>query len=441
MSIAMRENVLHLTRFISSAEERTYFTLPFDAPENVERMTISYSYPRRVRYEQDGMVCKREDNIIDLALRAPGNRYIGASGSDRSTIELSAQGSSQGYAATSIDAGTWEIIIGAYKVQPEGVTVEYDITFTLKELRRFQGDVHMHTTGSDGVLSPEELAKLCRWQKLDFAFITDHNNYAENDHLPRVPGLTVIPGAEWTHYMGHSGFLGVRRPYECPFCVNTREEAQTLVREARERGAMIVVNHPFCKPECGWKWGFDLAPYDAVEIWNGPLMLDNENTACLSWWQEQLCQGKHIPVLGGSDFHRPGPMSLPGIPCTCVYALSRSPEDILGALRSGHAYVKFAPDGPNLSVDANGSLMGDAVPAGTAVRAVFTALRGGDRLQCITDRGVEELTAAPGALEASMTFEHRGERFVRFQVVRALARQLPQMPVLISNPIYFKEEG
>ena len=27
MSIAMRENVLHLTRFISSAEERTYFTL------------------------------------------------------------------------------------------------------------------------------------------------------------------------------------------------------------------------------------------------------------------------------------------------------------------------------------------------------------------------------------------------------------------------------
>ena len=88
MSIAMRENVLHLTRFISSAEERTYFTLPFDAPENVERMTISYSYPRRVRYEQDGMVCEREDNIIDLALRAPGNRYIGASGSDRSTIEL-----------------------------------------------------------------------------------------------------------------------------------------------------------------------------------------------------------------------------------------------------------------------------------------------------------------------------------------------------------------
>ena len=40
-----------------------------------------------------------------------------------------------------------------------------------------------------------------------------------------------------------------------------------------------------------------------------------------------------------------------------------------------------------------------------------------------------------------MTFEHRGERFVRFHVVRALARQLPQMPVLISNPIYFKEEG
>ena len=115
----MRENMLHLTRFISPSEERTYFTLPFEAPEDVERLTITYSYPRRVRYAQDGMVCEREDNIIDLALRAPGNRYIDASGSDRNTIELS----SQGYAATSIDAGTWEIIIGAYKVQPEGWTL------------------------------------------------------------------------------------------------------------------------------------------------------------------------------------------------------------------------------------------------------------------------------------------------------------------------------
>ncbi len=436
----MREQMLHLTRFIAPEEERAYFTLPFEVPENVEKLTVTYSYPRRIRFEQDGMVCQREDNIIDLALRAPGNRYIGASGSDRNTIELSSQGSSQGYAATSIDAGTWEIIIGAYKVQPAGVTVTYDITFTLKELRRFQGDLHMHTTGSDGVLPPEELAKLCRLQHLDFAFITDHNNYAENDHLPRIPGLTVLPGAEWTHYMGHSNFLGVRRPYVCPFCVNTREEAQATIREARERGAMIVINHPFCKPECGWKWGFDLAPYDAVEIWNGPLMLENENSACLDWWQQQLCQGRHIPVVGGSDFHRLGPMSLPGIPCTCVYALSRSPEDLLAALRQGHAYVKFAPDSPNVAVDANGRIMGDTVPAGTIVRAVFTELHGGDKLRRITDRGVEEITAIPSALEATLTFCPQGERFVRFEVVRAIAHQLPEMPVLISNPVYFQEE-
>ena len=222
--------------------------------------------------------------------------------------------------------------------------------------------------------------------------------------------------------------------------MNTREEAQAIIDEARGRGAMIVVNHPFCKPECGWKWGFDLAPYDAVEIWNGPLMLDNENSACLAWWHEQLCAGKRIPVLGGSDFHRPGLMTLLGIPCTCVYALSRSPEDILAALRRGRAYVKLAPDGPDLSVAANGGVMGDVVAAGTTVHASFTSLRGGDALRLVTDRGAQEMTAAPGALEAAMTFRHQGERFVRFEVVRAIARQLPQMPVLISNPVYFEEK-
>ena len=113
---------------------------------------------------------------------------------------------------------------------------------------------------------------------------------------------------------------------------------------------------------------------------------------------------------------------------------------MLAALRQGHAYVKFAPDSPNVAVDANGRIMGDTVPAGTIVRAVFTELHGGDKLRRITDRGVEEITAVPSALEATLTFCPQGERFVRFEVVRAIAHQLPEMPVLISNPVYFQEE-
>ena len=129
-----------------------------------------------------------------------------------------------------IAAGTWQVIVGAYKVAPEGVTVRYEVTLTEKQMRRFQGDTHMHTTGSDGVLATAELVDLCRRQRLDFAIITDHNNYSGNDHLPAPSDMTVIPGAEWTHYNGHAGFLGVRPSLPQPVL---RQHARTGARANR----------------------------------------------------------------------------------------------------------------------------------------------------------------------------------------------------------------
>ncbi len=427
-------------RFIRKDEERTYFTIPFEVPEGIERLDIRYDYPRRVPREEDGATIVEEVNIVDLALTAGDGEYVGASGSDRTHIYISAYESAQGYAAVPIAAGTWQVIVGAYKVAPEGVTVRYEVTLTEKQMRRFQGDTHMHTTGSDGVLATAELVDLCRRQRLDFAIITDHNNYSGNDHLPAPSDMTVIPGAEWTHYNGHAGFLGVRRPYRSPFCVNTREQARAQIEEARRAGAMIVVNHPFCQPECGWKWGFDLAPYDAVEIWNGALMLDNENTRCLAWWHAQLCAGRRIAITGGSDFHRPGPLSLPGVPCTCVYAMSRSPEDLLGALRAGRGYVKMSPDAPDVDVRAGEAILGGCAPGNAHVMARFERLRGGDRVVAITDRGEEAHTCPPGG--CAMTLELRGgaAKFMRFEIIRTLANGLPPVRVLVSNPIYFDTE-
>ena len=98
------------------------------------------------------------------------------------------------------------------------------------------------------MLTSEELVELCRKQHLDYAFITNHNNYSENYCLPRPTDMTILPGTEWTHYNGHSGFLGIKRPYRNPFCVNTPEQARAQIEEAHAAGAMIVFNHPFLQP-------------------------------------------------------------------------------------------------------------------------------------------------------------------------------------------------
>ncbi len=427
-------------RLIQKSEERTYFTLPFSVPEGVESMTVRYAYARHERREDGaGGVTITETAIVDLGLNAPGGHFVGASGSDRTEITISPFGSSHGYESVNITPGEWEIIVGAYKIPEGGVPVRYEIALHEKRERLFFGDMHTHTTGSDGVLTPEELCELAARQGLDFVCVTNHNTCFENAHLPRRGDLTVIPGAEWTHYKGHANFLGVQTPYKNPFCVNTPDEARAVMAEAKANGAFIVVNHPFCAPECGWRWGMDLHPFDALEVWNGALM-DGYNLRCLAWCHARLCEDARIPVVGGSDFHREGAMALPGLPVTCVYALSRSRDDLLAAIVAGHAFIAASPDAPTLDMRVGEMRMGDIAPADTEVALSFRNLRGGDVLRLITDRDETEIPCAPNTLERSLVHRVRGARFLRCEVLRQLLPDLPPTRVLVANPIYFARE-
>lgn len=237
---------------IAKEQEGSYFTLPVEVPAHVERLDIAYEYPRYEEVSREGWTERREVCVVDLAVSAPGGAYVGSSGSDRSRIWICSAGSAQGYDSVPISPGTWEIIVGAYKIPAEGADVRYTVTFTRKELRLFRGDTHLHTLGSDGSMSVLDAARCAQFRGLDFIFLSDHNNFAQNFSRVSVPGVTVLPGTEWTHYKGHCGMLGVERPYRSAFCVNTREEAAAKLEEARANGAAVVLNHPFC-PSCGWK--------------------------------------------------------------------------------------------------------------------------------------------------------------------------------------------
>ena len=40
---------MKLKHFIPKSKEKTYYTLPFEVPDNVERITVRYDYKRPVR--------------------------------------------------------------------------------------------------------------------------------------------------------------------------------------------------------------------------------------------------------------------------------------------------------------------------------------------------------------------------------------------------------
>lgn len=64
-------------------------------------------------------------------------------------------------------------------------------------------DLHMHTTYSDGTLSPDELVKYAYEKKLDVISITDHNEVLGVEEATiacKLYNITIIPGIEITSY-------------------------------------------------------------------------------------------------------------------------------------------------------------------------------------------------------------------------------------------------
>jgi len=433
--------LITISLYIRKEQEGTYFTQPFHLPEGVESFTLTYRYPRSTGEKTGltgGVFTNRQNvNTIDLGLIAPDGTQVGASGSDKNEVTISAALATPGYQPHEPVAGEWQILVGAYKVAPDGVQVEYEITFVLEKVRLLKGDLHAHTLASDGVHTAEELGWKAQRHGLDFVAITDHNQMVTPVALPRMDGMTFIPGIEWTHYMCHANFLGCGKPYDAPFAANSLEETLERFQSARKRGALVVINHPF---EEVAKLSYDInsLPFDCLEVWNGPMR--ESNIKALGLWHSMLSSGKKVPITGGSDYHRDTPFIFLGGPTTCVYARSRSVKGILDALRQGHAYITFAPNGPSLDLTAGDAMLGDSV-RWTEVKEIQVAVHGllaGDAVKVVTASGGDVLLQAPadGSFEGTYSMQQPG--FARVEVYRAFLPGLPMLPALISNPVYFE---
>lgn len=435
------ETIYTLERFIEPEREGTYFTFPFEMPADSESLALTYRYARHSAGEsadlKSAFTAREEVNIIDLGLIDPAGRQVGASGSDKEEIFISETYATPGYRPTPLTRGEWQILVGAYKVQAEGVRVYYEVRIVEKRLRLLKGDLHAHTLASDGVHTIGELAVKALRHGLDFLAVTDHNQMVSAEALPRVIGLTMIPGVEWTHYKGHANFLGVDRPYDGSFAANTDEEIRSRFASARERGAMITLNHPY-EAGCGFELDFNTLPIDCLEVWNGPMR--ESNLRAVGLWQSLLAARKKIPICGGSDYHRDTPFIFLGGPTTCVYARSAGPSDILSALRQGHSYITFAPNGPSLELRAGEGILGDTVswPQVKELRITVDGLVKGDLVRLVTLQGGANLFEAPasGRFETSCIIEAPG--FARLEVLRAFLPGIPRLPALLSNPIYFE---
>ncbi|GAC1534285.1 MAG: CehA/McbA family metallohydrolase [Herpetosiphon sp.] len=451
--------------FVPATGTGSFEHVPFQVPPGTARIDVSYSYSAMIGAQQH----LAGGNCVDLGVfDAHGITYLDAgfrgwSGSERTAFFISQTDATPGYLAGPLQPGTWHVFLGFYKVGPMGC--QYSITVRCtpgnvavaapqqpflmldntprSEVSRptgwYRGELHCHTTYSDGTSSPAEVVATAREQGLDFLAITDHNttSHLRALHTLAPHDLLMIPGIEVTTFRGHWNVWGLSEWVD--FRGVEPSQMRAAMEWARSRGGLISCNHP--KP-FGPPWeNTTVEDYDCVEICNGPWPT---NEVALAFWDAQLRRGRRVTAVGGSDMHRlTGHRHHLGEPTNWVYCRhGATPAAILAGIKAGHVVISIAPTGPTMTLHGsiNGGtrvMMGDqlVVPAGGHVTLECTvSFANGSALEVWTADGCISSVAVTGhdfAHTADYTLD--GSPYVRLQVVDDADHTVVQA---VSNPIY-----
>lgn len=217
--------------------------------------------------------------------------------------------------------------------------------------RWYRGNLHTHSTCSDGQLTPAEVCALYRARGYDFISLTDH--FSERYHFPitdtvpyRTDGFTTILGAELHAPATSLGdpwhILAVGLPADFA-STGTGETGPQLAERARAAGAYVAVAHP------AW---YDLTDQDllslpaagAIEIFNTSSAVSIGKGDSTGYVDRLLSQDHYYQIIATDDAHfQP---TRPDWCCNWVMVRSASlePADLLAALHAGHFYSSQGPE-------------------------------------------------------------------------------------------------
>ena len=179
----------------------------------------------------------------------------------------------------------------------------------------FKGNIHTHTTESDGDAPPQHVAEWYKRHGYDFLVISDHNHLTVMEEAGNHPDdwPLLIPGEEVTSRLFgntvpvHVNAIGIDSVIEPAELDSAQKTLQENVDRIRKAGGLPSINHPNYKWTLTTQHLIETRGTWAVEVYNGhPGSNSNGGGGCPSvesMWDKALTAGNRIFGVATDDSH------------------------------------------------------------------------------------------------------------------------------------------
>jgi len=301
------------------------------------------------------------------------------------------------------------------------LTHPYDLTAPGQWLR---GNLHAHTTRSDGKNQPQEVLDAYAALGHGFLMISDHDvhtgpeDYAGWD----CHDMIMLPGNEVTASGPH--MLHVDSDRKVPPHFNR----QLVMDQVAQTQGFVVLNHP------NWQETFDHCSMAYMNLWNGYIGLEIYNGVigrldgspyATNKWDMLLTSGRRVWGFVNDDSHDASQDI--GLGWNVAYVTDATPAGVVEALRAGRFYGSTGVEITKIQVD------GGRIRIETSNAQRIVALRDVGKRFAVADGNAIEVEVPDSAKYVRFECWGEGERFAWTQPFWRGERALGQRHKFISE--------
>jgi len=209
-----------------------------------------------------------------------------------------------------------------------------------------RGNLHSHTTNSDGRVSPQERLDGYVAQGYDYLCLSDHHTITRVDSVDCSEDFTLVQGVE----LHPDNPFGGQRHHFLALNMTEDMDAQSMppqhvIDAANKQGASIWLAHPHWSSVNILRDTVPLTGLAGIEVFNTTCRCMARGDSSVHWDDWMDFSGQLLPGMANDDSHAAESAERDTYQgWTMVRVKEKTPEAIVAALASGASYSSTGPE-------------------------------------------------------------------------------------------------